>query len=263
MSADLPPNAQPDLELGRRFIAACPVPGEPLQCGVTGSHDYGFSSPDSDLDLKGIFIAPTTALLGLRRPPDNFDRLTVFEGVECDLTLTEIGKAIALLLAGNGNILERLLTPFQLYPSPELAQLQELARRAVSRRFARHYMGFFRGMCREHERGAPPRAKSLLYAYRVALTGVHLLRTGELVADLRQLAPRYGYEGALSLIRLKVEGAEKGAVPPDIDAVHRDAWERLERDLQAALDQSPLPEEAPNEAACDAWLVDLRKRRLC
>src|SRR5690606_17495986 len=112
--------------------------------------------------------------------------------------------------------LERLLTPFQLYDSPELAELQELARRSVSRRFARHYMGFFRGMCREHERGQPPRAKSLLYAYRVALTGVHLLRTGELVADLRRLAPQYGYEGALSLIRIKVEGAEKGAVPPEI-----------------------------------------------
>ena len=49
----LPPNALPDLELGRRFIAHSPVPGLTLQCGVTGSHDYGFSSPDSDLDLKG------------------------------------------------------------------------------------------------------------------------------------------------------------------------------------------------------------------
>lgn len=262
MSHDLPPNALPDLDLGRRFIAACPVPGEPLQCGVTGSHDYGFSSPDSDLDLKGIFVAPTAALLGLRRPPDTFDRLTMFEGVECDLTLTEIGKAIALLLGGNGNIIERLLTPFQLYPSAELAELQELARGAVSRRFARHYMGFFRGMCREHERGAPPRAKSLLYAYRVALTGVHLLRTGELLADLRQLAPRYGYESALSLIRFKVEGAEKGAVPPDIDAEHRRAWDSLERDLQSALEQSPLPEDPANEAACEAWLIALRKRRL-
>ncbi len=259
---DLPPNALPDLELGRRFIAACPVPGEVFQCGVTGSHDYGFSSPDSDLDLKGIFIAPTRALLGLHRPGDSFDRLTPFEGTECDLTLTEVGRAVALLLAGNGNMIERLLTPFQLYASPEVAELQALARGAVSRRFVRHYAGFFRGMCREHERGNPPRAKSLLYAYRVALTGVHLLRTGELLADLRQLAPLYGYADALSLIRIKVEGAEKGAVSREIDAEHRAAWERLERDLQAALEHSPLPEEPAGEAACDAWLVELRRRRL-
>jgi predicted nucleotidyltransferase len=250
------------LERGRRFIAQCPVPGEVLQCGVTGSHDYGFSSPDSDLDLKGLFLAPTRRLLGLHRPGDSFDRLTDFAGTECDLTLTEAGKGLQLLVAGNGNLLERLLSKFQLYPGPELLALQELARGAVSRRFARHYQGFFRGMCREHERAERPRAKSLLYAYRVALTGIHLLRTGELIADLRELAPRLGYPDALALVKVKVEGAEKGAVDPEIDARHRAAWPALEADLQAALERSPLPEEAANEAACEAWLVDLRCARL-
>ncbi len=259
---DLPANAAPDLELGRRFIARSPVPGTPLQCGVTGSHDYGFSSPDSDLDLKGLFIAPTRKLLGLHRPPETFDRLTDFEGTECDLTLTEVGKGLQLLVNGNGNLLERLLSPFQLYPGPELEQLQALARGAVSKRCARHYQGFFKGMCREHERAERPRAKSLLYAYRVALTGIHLLRTGELVSDLRVLAPRLGYPDALALIGLKVLGAEKGAVSPEIDALHRAAWPALEADLQLAVEQSPLPGEAANEPACEAWLVDLRCARL-
>ena len=259
---DLPPNAVPDLELGRRFIAQSPVPGAALQCGVTGSHDYGFSSPDSDLDLKGLFLAPTRRVLGLHRPADSFDRLIEFEGVECDLTLTEVGKGLQLLVSGNGNLLERLLSGFQLYPGPELQALQELARGAVSRRFAKHYMGFFRGMCREHERAERPRAKSLLYAYRVALTGIHLLRTGALIADLRELAPRLGYPDALALVQIKVAGAEKGAVTPEIDAHHRAAWPALEADLQAALADSPLPEEAANEAACEAWLVDLRCARL-
>lgn len=259
---DLPPNALPDLELGRRFIAHSPVPGAVLQCGVTGSHDYGFSSPDSDLDLKGLFIAPTRQMLGLHRPPESFDRLIDFEGVECDLTLTEVGKALHLLVNGNGNVIERLLSGFQLYPGPELEALQELARGAVSRRFFRHYLGFFRGMCREHERSERPRAKTLLYAYRVALTGIHLLRSGELIADLRQLAPRLGYPEALALVQIKVAGVEKGAVPPEIDGQHRAAWPALEADLQAAAEHSPLPEAAANEAACEDWLVELRRARL-
>lgn len=258
----LPPNALPDLELGRRFIAHSPVPGAALQCGVTGSHDYGFSSPDSDLDLKGLFLAPTRKLLGLHRPAETFDRLVDFEGTECDLTLTEIGKGLQLLVNGNGNLLERLLSNFQLYPGPETEQLQALARASISRRCARHYQGFFRGMCREHERADQPRAKSLLYAYRVALTGIHLLRTGELIADLRQLAPRLGYPDALALIKIKAEGVEKGAVNPEVDAQHRAAWPALEADLAVALATSPLPEEAPNEAACEAWLVELRCARL-
>lgn len=259
---DLPPNALPDLELGRRFITISPVPGAPLQCGITGSHDYGFSSADSDLDLKGLFLAPTRRLLGLGRPPETFDRLIDFEGTECDLTLTEAGKGLQLLVAGNGNMIERLLSGFQLYPGPELDDLQRLARGAVSQKFSRHYQGFFRGMCKEHERSDKPRAKSLLYAYRVALTGIHLLRTGELIADLRTLAPRLGYPDALSLIRIKVEGAEKGAVPPEIDARHRAAWPALEADLQRALDESPLPEAAGNEAECEDWLVAQRTARL-
>lgn len=259
---DLPPNALPDLDLGRRFIAQCPVPGAPLQCGVTGSHDYGFSSPDSDLDLKGVYIAPTRGLLGLHRPADSFDRLVDYDGVECDLTLTEVGRGLALLLGGNGNMIERLLSSFQLYATPEAEALARLARGSVSRRYARHYQGFFRGMCREHEKSERPRAKALLYAYRVALTGIHLLRTGELVADLRELAPRLGYPDALALVRIKVEGAEKGAVDPDVDARHRAAWPALEADLQAALAASPLPEEPANEREAEAWLVDLRCARL-
>ena len=259
---DLPPNALPDLELGRRFIAQCPVPGLAIQCGVTGSHDYGFSSPDSDLDLKGLFLAPTRQLLGLHRPPEAFDRLLDFAGCECDLTLTELGKGLQLLVNGNGNLLERLLSGFQLYPGPELTQLQALARASVSRRCARHYQGFFKGMCREHERAERPRAKTLLYAYRVALTGIHLLRTGELIADLRQLAPRLGYPDALALIKIKIEGVEKGAVDPTTDAQHRSAWPALEADLTDALAHSPLPEEAANEAACESWLVELRCARM-
>lgn len=259
---DLPPNALPDLELGRRFIAQSPVPGEALQCGVTGSHDYGFSSPDSDLDLKGLFVAPTRRLLGLHRPPESFDRLVEYDGVECDLTLTEIGKGLHLLVGGNGNVIERILSGFQLYPGDELAELQALARGAISKKFSRHYQGFFRGMCKEHERSEKPRAKSLLYAYRVALTGIHLLRTGELIADLRTLAPLLGYPDALALVRIKVEGAEKGAVDPEIDAHHRAAWPALEADLQRALETSPLPELAANEAACEDWLVALRCARL-
>ncbi len=258
----LPFSPPPDLELGRRFIANSNVPGHTLQCGVTGSHDYGFNSADSDIDLKGIFVTPTRTLLGLSRPSDAFDRLVMFEGTECDLTLTEIGKALHLLLQGNGNVLERLLSPYQLYPGPMLDTLQTLARGTISARYGRHYQGFFKGMCHEHLRADAPRAKSLLYAYRVALTGIHLLRTGELIADLRVLAPKLGYSDALSLIKYKVEGSEKGTVPPEVDMRHRAAWPALSADLAHAAARCPLPATANNIDTCEAWLVELRSTDL-
>ena len=35
---------------------------------VSGSHLYGFSSTDSDVDLRGCFAAPLRALIGLKAP---------------------------------------------------------------------------------------------------------------------------------------------------------------------------------------------------
>lgn len=182
-----------------------------------GATQYGFTSADSDIDLKGLYLAPSERLLGLGSEPRNFDRLETFEGVECDLTLHEVGQALRGLLRGNGNMLERILSPFQLFSGPEPDALSRLARASVSRQFFDHYSGYFRGVCREHERAKAPTAKRLLYAYRVALTGTHLLRTGELEADLVRLAQLYDYPDALTLIERKRAGAEKSAVPAPVD----------------------------------------------
>lgn len=253
---------EPDLERGRRFIAQHPPPGRILLCAVTGSHFYGFPSPDSDLDLKGIHLAPISALLGLDSPAETFDRLQAFEGLECDYTSHEARKALSLLLRGNGNMLERILSPIQLYATPELDALQTLARGAISKRFADHYRGFFKGMCREHGRSEELHAKTLLYAYRVALTGIHLLRTGELVGDVGITGPLYGCDSVAGLVQLKREGAEYLTISPADDARHRSRWPELEGALEAALADSPLPDEPTNAQDCDAWLVGVRQAAL-
>jgi len=248
----------PDLDLARRFIDANRPVGRILLCGVTGSHQYGFPSADSDIDLKGVYLAPIERVLGLAADPKPFDRLEEFEGTECDLTLHEAKQALGLLLRGNGNMLERILSPFQLYRTSELVELQRLARASVSRRFYGHYAGYFRGMCREHEKADRPTAKRLLYVYRVALTGTHLLRTGQLEANLDPLATEYGYPEAHSLLGLKREGGEREVVTEEADTLHRSVWPRLELELTRAKDESPLPESAPNAEELSAWLVRIR-----
>ncbi|MCA9691374.1 MAG: nucleotidyltransferase domain-containing protein [Nannocystaceae bacterium] len=250
---------EPDLELSRRFLGGSDPPGRVILCSVTGSHYYGFPSPDSDIDLKGIYLAPTAMFLGLTRAPEGYDLVDTFEGVEFDLTLTEARQALDLLLRGNGNMLERIMSPYQLLSdSDELEPLRELALGSISKKFYRHYHGFFRGTCREHERTAKPRAKTLLYAYRVALTGIHLLKSGELEADLRKNAVEYGYHEALELADFKQEAGEKAIVSPEEDRLHRGNWARLGRDLELAHGSSELPEQANNTDACAQWLIELR-----
>lgn len=249
-------------QTARRFLAANPPPGAVVLCAITGSHIYGFSSPDSDIDIKGIHIAPTEQVLGLRPVSEAFDRLTDFEGVECDLTTHELGKALSLMLRGNGNMLERIFSPIQLTDGPAVAQLQALARGALSRQSLNHYLGFFKGMQRESLRQEVPRAKTLLYSYRVALTGIHLLRTGEVISDLPALAEAHRYPEVDELIEVKRAGKEKGTLSAAAAERFQQAWPRLEAGLREAHDSSPLPEAPANAAAVNDWLVTQRRAAL-
>jgi hypothetical protein len=147
----------------------------------------------------------------------------------------------------------------------ELLELQELARGSISTAFTRHYSGFFHGCQREHLR--EPTAKTMHYTYRVALTGIHLLRTGALQPDVTVLAPEFGYDDVAELVELKRAGTarstpgrrwEHGGLAPDLDEHHRQRWPQLEQALVDAERDSPLPTAAPNEAEIEAWLVRAR-----
>jgi len=249
----------PDIALAKRFLAEHGPKEEVLLCSITGSHTYGFASPDSDIDIKGIHIVPTERLLLLNSKTPAYDRLQIFDGIECDLTTHEVAQALALLLKGNGNMLERILSPLQLVKGEQTTALQQLAQAAIHRGFINHYMGFFRGVQREH--GIQKRAKSALYTYRVALTGIHLLRTGKLITDVQTLAADTPFTNVARLVQLKQETAEKVAISDELDAVLVDDWNKLEEELTTACDESALPESAPNRKEIEAWLLTLRKER--
>jgi predicted nucleotidyltransferase len=245
-----------DAAMARRFVASAASGCDVILVGLTGAHAYGFPSADSDYDLKGVMLVPLAATLGLDPAPDTLDRMEIFEGVEQDLTLHDAKKAIHLLLRGNGNVLEHALTPIQLYDSPRAEHFRELVRGAVCKRFVHHYRGFFHRMREEH--ATARRAKTLLYAYRVALTGAHLLRTGELEQDVRVNAARVGIGEVEQLVRIKNERPEKGVLSDEENERLSAGLDRAIGALDLAHASSTLPDEAPNRAALDRWLVETR-----
>lgn len=245
----------------QRFLTAHPPPGQLLLCAVTGSHLYGFSSPDSDVDLKGIHQASTAAVLGLSEDRQNHDVMTVLDGVEWDLTTNELSQALRLLLRGNGNLLERIFSPLQAAPGPLVDELQALARGSLSRRSHGHYRGYLKGMCREHRTSGT--AKSLLYSYRVALTGLHLLRTGEVLAHLPTLTDLHGPPELHELIAVKQEQVEAGPAPAPLARHLQRGWPALGAALDAAREHSPLPEAPSNAAQVERWLLERRRAELC
>lgn len=227
----------------------------PVVVLLSGAHAYGFPSPDSDLDLKGIHVAPTESLLGLHPAKTTIDFTRVVDGVELDYTTNEIGHALAGILSGNGNFIERVLGSTQVVRSPWLEELVPLVRASLSRKMHAHYRGF--SFSQQKLLAKEPTAKKLLYVFRTALTGVHALETGVVETDLGRLAAVYPIDGLADLVRRKTTG-ENATLSEDEIAAYRARIDAVLEKLDAAVATSVLPEAPPNVAAIEGWLVALR-----
>lgn len=225
---------------------------------LSGSHAYGFPSPDSDVDLKAVHIAPTAALVGLSPPTLHKDRLEVLSGIEIDYTSNELGPVLRGILGGNGNYLERILGTTTIASSPEHQALQPLVRAVLSQKVYRHYAGFAKNQRHAATKAEAPRAKHILYVVRTALTGIHLLKTGELVIDVRDLLDEYGMGDARELIAIKQAG-ERTGLGPDLATAWSARVDALLEQLDQARDSSCLPAQPHNVEALDDWLQAVRR----
>lgn len=90
------------------------------------------------------------------------------------------------------------------------------------------------------------RVKPLLYVYRVLLTGIHLMRTGKVEANLVTLNEEFRLPYIADLAAHKLAGPEKSKLEDADIAFHESEYQRLRGELQAAHDGSPLP-DAPSE----------------
>jgi predicted nucleotidyltransferase len=231
-----------------------------LVVSLSGAHAYGFPSPDSDLDLKAVHVAPTEALLGLSPPAANApDRIEVVEGVEIDYSSNELQPVLVGILQGNGNFIERILSRFVLRSSPEHESLRPLVTRSLSRRIHRHYRGFATGQLREWEKDGFRSAKKLLYVLRTTLTGTHALLTGAIETDVTVLLDAHGFGAARELVDAKRRG-ERSELAPALAERWKAEVQRAFDVLDAALARSPLPVDPPNAGEIERWVVELRRR---
>src|SRR5262245_58927706 len=90
-------------EVARRFLADRDRERRHLVVYLSGAHAYGFPSPDSDLDLKCIHVAPTRELVGLAPVADSAERAEVVDGVELDYGSNELAPVLRGVIKGNGN----------------------------------------------------------------------------------------------------------------------------------------------------------------
>lgn len=72
---------------------------------VMGSKAYGLDTPESDEDLRSVYVAPTRQVLSLAKPKDTIQKN------DPDVVIQEVEKFISLALANNPTILEMLFIP--------------------------------------------------------------------------------------------------------------------------------------------------------
>lgn len=227
---------------------------------MSGAHLYGFPSPDSDYDLRGVHVLPLAEVIGLRRGPETIEAMRDTDGLDLDLVTHDVAKFVRLMRKPNGYVLEQLCSPLVTVTTSLHAQLRALGHRCVTRAHVRHYLGFAETQWRLFGKESPPRVKPLLYVYRVLLTGLHLLRTGEVQADLSVLNGEARLSHVDALLAQKRAGAEQATLAGSELAFHAQEYERLVAELRAAPLRSPLPERLPDdvELALHEFLVAVR-----
>ena len=138
-----------------------------------------------------------------------------------------------------------------------LEELRALGEGCIIRHLYHHYRGF---TATQRKMLAKPDAtvKAMLYAYRGLLTGIHVLRAGEIQAPLPTLLEAHPAEGVEELIARKRAGAEKAPLSQaDLDR-HLPALDRLEGALEQAFQDSKLPDEATTREGLDDFVVRAR-----
>src|SRR5215471_14447110 len=94
---------------------------------ISGAHLYGFPSPDSDYDLRGVHILPLRDAIGLDAGRETIEVSALRDGLEIDLVTHDARKFFGLLLKKNGYVLEQLFSPLVVKSIDEFEELRDIA----------------------------------------------------------------------------------------------------------------------------------------
>ncbi len=230
----------------------------------SGSRAWGFASPDSDYDVRFIYVRPRDWYLSidLERRRDVIERPIVDA---LDMNGWDLRKALQLMRKSNPPLFEWLHSPvvYRADPGFREAMLGLAPAYYSPAGCARHYLHMARGNHREYLHGDPVRLKKYLYVLR-PLLAVRWLESGRGVVPMpfRELVETLVSPGELRdaierLLRLKQSGEEL-AWGPRVPALSDWIAAELARLTAgpAALAPTAKPDPEPLDALFRAWLAE-------
>ena len=226
----------------------------------SGSRGWGFASPDSDYDVRFIYVNRLAWYLTVQPGRD-----VIEQPISADLDISgwDLRKALGLLLQSNPVLIEWLRSPIvYLEEASAMERLHELAGRCFSPlRGYHHYVAMARKNFRGYLQGEEVRYKKYLYVLR-PLLAARWIREQRGLPPMRfaELAQASLHDPALvdeinRLLDVKMRAGE-AATSVRWPGLHR----FIEEELMVAEANPPQEHVKPETAELDAFLFDCVRR---
>jgi len=222
----------------------------------SGSRGWGFASPDSDYDVRFIYVNRLSWYLTVEAGRD-----VIEQPISGDLDVNgwDLRKTLQLLRQSNPTLLEWLRSPIVYREEADTAaRLRALAEEGFSAvRGYHHYVSMAKKNFREHLRGEEVRYKKYLYVLR-PLLAARWVRDGRGVPPMRfaalaeaTLDDRALLDEINRLLDVKMRAGE-AATSARWNGIH----EFIERELEVAAAQVLLDSVQPDTTMLDAFLAE-------
>lgn len=216
----------------------------------SGSRAWGFASPDSDYDIRFLYVRPGSRYLSVGEGMESID-LPIDEN-DLDAWGWDLRKSVRLLAGSNGALTEWLHSPIVYRSQPGFTERWQAAALRWFSPYAAysHYRGLTANMVHTKLNGDGVRAKDYLYALRASLSALWVAEGRGIppvaFAELVPIAPATVQAEIPALLEWKSRTGEG-----ELMARHALLDSFLEEFLAARLE---LPRTAPPAREVDSFL---------
>ena len=231
-----------------------------LHCVESGSRAWGFASPDSDYDVRFIYVRPKEFYLRLDKTRDVIE--WQLDGT-LDINGWDISKALSLLYKSNPTLFEWMNSPV-IYRKTEFANLIQpyLDRYFSCKSGLYHYLSMAEGNYRDYLKGDMVKAKKYFYVLRPILACKWILHKHTRPPMLFQELVESELENSMksvveTLLDLKMNAPEVKLIPR-IDMLNQ----YLDATIQEVKEQiASIPYDKDSDwEALDRLFIDVLRR---
>jgi len=234
--------------------------GNLLNAYISGSHLYGWTSKDSDIDIRGCYVLKKERFLGLDNPREVIEIKTEDNK---DIVLFEIKKLIGLALKGNCNILEEINSP-QFYKNADFVKLKQLINNAFGKKgIYNSYRGMAEFNYKKFILCGRNSVKKYLYVFRGLMAGIYCLQTGLIKPNMEELNKHFKIKEVTKLLEIKRAGLEneplKDLEEGTLDKLIKGLFDKIdEAYIKCKMPEVPTKEEIEE---VNKFLINLRLER--